>query len=115
VELAAALGAAQPGGLTLAGITAVFTIDYVAEMLGEDVEWLHELSQDMDPEDGCLWVYGVGEDGVVAFTNASGSTASAKTAWSPSPSSASSACRSSSPICAQRDAPHRPSSRQNNR
>jgi hypothetical protein len=68
VELAAALDAAQPGGLTLAGITAVFTIDHVAGMLGEDVEWLHELSQDMDPEDGCLWVYGVGEHGVVAFT-----------------------------------------------
>lgn len=68
MELAAALGAAQPSGLTLAGIAAVFTIDHVAEMLGEDVEWLHELAQDMDPEDGCLWVYGVGEDGVVAFT-----------------------------------------------
>jgi len=54
VELATALGASQPSRLTLAGITAVFTIDYVAEMLGEDVEWLHELSQDMDPEDGCL-------------------------------------------------------------
>lgn len=23
---------------------------------------------DMFPEDGCLWVYGVGEDGVPAFT-----------------------------------------------
>jgi hypothetical protein len=23
----------------------------------------------MDPEDGCLWVYGVGEDGVPAFTD----------------------------------------------
>jgi hypothetical protein len=68
MELATTRSAAQPGGLTLAGITAVFTIDYVAEKLGEDVEWLHELSMDMDPEDGCLWVYGVGEDGVVAFT-----------------------------------------------
>jgi hypothetical protein len=68
VELAATRAAAQPGGLTVAGITAVFTIDYVAEMLGEDVEWLHELSQELDPEDGCLWVYGVGEDGVIGFT-----------------------------------------------
>jgi hypothetical protein len=24
----------------------------------------------MFPEDGCLWVYGVGEDGVPAFTSA---------------------------------------------
>ena len=68
MELAATRAAAQPGGLTVAGITAVFTIDYVAEMLGEDVEWLHELSQELDPEDGCLWVYGVGEDGVIGFT-----------------------------------------------
>src|SRR5215831_15131037 len=31
-------------------------------------DWLHELSIDMFPEDGRLWVYGVGEDGVTAFT-----------------------------------------------
>jgi hypothetical protein len=53
----------------MAAITTVFTIGYVAEMLGEDVEWLHELSIDMFPEDGCLHVYGVGEDGVTAFTD----------------------------------------------
>lgn len=37
-------------------------------MLGEDEEWLWEISDAMDPDDGCLWVYGVGEDGVRAFT-----------------------------------------------
>jgi hypothetical protein len=37
-------------------------------MLGEDEEWLWQLSIDMDPNDGCLWVYGVDEDGVTAFT-----------------------------------------------
>jgi hypothetical protein len=52
----------------LAAISFVFTITYVAEMLGEDVDWLRDLSIDMDPEDGCLHVYGVGEDGVTAFT-----------------------------------------------
>ena len=50
-------------------ISAVFTITYVAEMLGVDEEWLHQLSIDMFPEDGCLRVYGVGEDGVTAFTD----------------------------------------------
>jgi hypothetical protein len=49
-------------------ISHVFTIKYVAEKLGEDQEWLWDLQIDMDPEDGCLWVYGVGEDGVPAFT-----------------------------------------------
>jgi hypothetical protein len=58
----------QSGGLTLGAIAAVFTINYVAEMLGEDEDWLYELSIDMFAEDGCLHVYGVGEDGVTAFT-----------------------------------------------
>src|SRR5437016_14074220 len=59
---------AQSGGLILAAIAAVFTIGYVANMLGEDEHWLHELSIDMFPEDGCLHVYGVGDNGVTAFT-----------------------------------------------
>jgi hypothetical protein len=33
----------------MAGISAVFTIARVAKMLGEDEEWLHELSITMDP------------------------------------------------------------------
>jgi hypothetical protein len=69
VELAAAANARPSGRLTLPAVSAVFTITYVAEMLGEDEDWLHELSIDMFPEDGCLRVYGVGEDGVAAFTD----------------------------------------------
>ena len=68
MELATARGAAKPGSLTMAAISAVFTIGYVANLLGEDEDWLFDLSNDMFPEDGCLWVYGVGEDGVPAFT-----------------------------------------------
>ena len=68
MELATAFGTAQSGGLIVAAIAAVFTIGYVANMLGEDEDWLHDLSIDMFPEDGCLHVYGVGEDGVTAFT-----------------------------------------------
>lgn len=52
----------------MAAISAVFTIGYVAKQLGEDEDWLHDLSINMFPEDGCLHVYGVGEDGVTAFT-----------------------------------------------
>ena len=69
MELETSASARQAGSLILAAITAVFTINYVANILGEDEEWLHELSTDMFPEDGCLHVYGVGEDGVTAFTN----------------------------------------------
>jgi hypothetical protein len=53
----------------VAAITRVYTIAYVAEMLGEDEDWLSDIAIDMDPEDGRLWVYGVGEDGVTAFTD----------------------------------------------
>jgi hypothetical protein len=68
VELAVARGTTQPSSLILAAIAAVFAIGYVADRLGEDEDWLHELSIDMFPEDGCLWVYGFGEDGVTAFS-----------------------------------------------
>ena len=69
MELAASASACQPGRLILAAITAVFTINHVAKLLGEDEDWLHDLSIGMFPEDGCLRVYGVGEDGITAFTN----------------------------------------------
>jgi hypothetical protein len=46
----------------------MFTINHVAALLGEDEESLFDLSINMFPEDGCLHVYGVGEDGVTAFT-----------------------------------------------
>ena len=52
----------------MAAISAIFTISHVAALLGEDEDWLHDLSIDMFPEDGCLHVYGVGDDGVTAFT-----------------------------------------------
>ena len=68
MELAVGLGPAQPGRLIMAAISAVFTIGYVANLLGEDENWIFDLSINMFPEDGCLWVHGVGEDGVPAFT-----------------------------------------------
>ena len=52
----------------MAAISTVFTVSHVANLLGEDEDWLQELSIDMFPEDGCLYVYGLGDDGVTAFT-----------------------------------------------
>ena len=52
----------------MAAISAVFTSGCVATVRGEDENRSFDLSIDMFPEDGCLWVYGVGEDGVPAFT-----------------------------------------------
>jgi len=68
VELAAEIGRAQPSRLIMAAISAVFTIGYLANLLGEDENWIFDLSISMCPEDGCLWVHGVGENGVPAFT-----------------------------------------------
>ena len=47
----------------------VTTINRVAQDLGEDEDWLSDVASEMDAEDGRLWVYGVGEDGVMAFTD----------------------------------------------
>jgi hypothetical protein len=49
-------------------VSHVFTLGHVAELLGEDEDWLFEVAEEMDTEDGQLWVVGVGEDGVMAFT-----------------------------------------------
>ena len=68
MELASRRRGQQPGGLTMAGISFVFTIARVAEMLGEDQEWLRKISISMDPEEGHLWVIGIGEDQCPAFT-----------------------------------------------
>jgi hypothetical protein len=67
VELAASSSARQSGGLISAAISAVLTISYVAKLLGEHEDWLHERQIDMFPEDGCLHVNGVGDDGVPVF------------------------------------------------
>jgi hypothetical protein len=58
VELAAHCGSSSSGGLSWAAISAVFTIGYVANLLGEDEIWLFDLARGMVPEDGCLWVDG---------------------------------------------------------
>jgi hypothetical protein len=46
----------------------VFTISRVAELLGEDEDWLWEIAMAMEPEDGCLTVYGTDDMSTTAFT-----------------------------------------------
>ena len=58
----------------MAGISNVFTISRVAEMLGEDEDLLHEISIEMDPEDGRLTVWGPGEETITAFTDSASIT-----------------------------------------
>jgi hypothetical protein len=47
-------------GVTLAPVNKVhhvYTIARVAEMLGEDEDWLWDVANEMDQEDGLVWVY----------------------------------------------------------
>ena len=50
-------------------VSSVRTINLVAKDLGEDIDWLYDVAAEMEPEDGVIWVYGIGEDGVLAFTD----------------------------------------------
>ena len=52
----------------MAGISYVFTISRVAEMLGEDEERLDEISIQLDPEDRRLRVIGLGNEATAAFS-----------------------------------------------
>ena len=52
----------------MAAISHVFTLARVAQMLGEDEEWLSDISIEMEPEDGIISVYGLGEEYTPAFT-----------------------------------------------
>ena len=49
-------------------VHSVKTIDRVAAELGETVDWIFDLAIDMETEDGVIWVYGPGDDSVIAFT-----------------------------------------------
>lgn len=52
----------------MAAIAHVFTISRLANMLGEDEDWLNEIAIELDPEDGRLTVLDLSEDGTTAFT-----------------------------------------------
>lgn len=59
------------GGLSMHvnKVSHVTTVDRVAERLGENVDFIHDVALEMDTEDGVFWVVGVGDDGVLAFTD----------------------------------------------
>jgi hypothetical protein len=50
-------------------VSSVKTLNLVAKELGEDENWLFDVAAEMEPEDGVIWVYGMGDDGVLAFTD----------------------------------------------
>jgi hypothetical protein len=72
VELDAARGGALHSGSVIMHVNkvhSVITIGRVAKDLGEDEDWLSDVAYGMDPEDGLIWVFGLGDDGMMAFTD----------------------------------------------
>ena len=50
-------------------VYAVTTLARVAQELGESEDLLHDLTDQMDTEDGVIWVYGSDEDPVLALSS----------------------------------------------
>lgn len=46
----------------------VFTIARAAEMLGETIGLLDEIAEQLEPEDGCLWIYDTDDRATLGFT-----------------------------------------------
>jgi hypothetical protein len=53
----------------MAAITRVFTIRRAAQILGRDEQLLWDLSDQLDPEDGMLWIYDIDSVETLAFTD----------------------------------------------
>jgi hypothetical protein len=53
----------------MAAISHVFTIRRAAQILGRDEDLLWDLSDQLEPEDGKLWVYDIDGAEILAFTN----------------------------------------------
>jgi hypothetical protein len=72
VELdALGVGTVRAGSLTMHTnkVHHVTTIARVAQDLGEDEDWLGDVANEMEIEDGLIWVNGIGDDSVMAFTD----------------------------------------------
>ena len=50
-------------------VSQVRTIDMVAKDIGETVDFILDVALEMEPEDGVIWVKGLGDEGVMAFTD----------------------------------------------
>lgn len=52
----------------MAAPSVVFTIARAAEMLGESIDLLDEIAEQLEPEDGCLWIYDTDDRATLGFT-----------------------------------------------
>lgn len=51
----------------MAAPSHAIAIRRAAEILGEDKELLWDVATDVEPEDGCLWIYGTDDQQTIAF------------------------------------------------
>jgi hypothetical protein len=45
------------------------TIELVGEMINEDPDLLRQISVEMEPEDGCVAIYGKNDENIIAFSD----------------------------------------------
>jgi hypothetical protein len=45
------------------------TIELVGEMINEDPDLLRQISVEMEPEDGCVTIYGKNDESIIAFSD----------------------------------------------
>jgi hypothetical protein len=50
-------------------VSHVRTIHLIARELGEDVDFLFDVALEMEPEDGVIWIQGLDDERVMAFTD----------------------------------------------
>jgi hypothetical protein len=72
MELECRKGADRTGGsvtMQRNKVHHIHTVERVARDLGVDAELIHDLTLGLEPEDGVIWVYGLDDDGGLAFTD----------------------------------------------
>jgi hypothetical protein len=52
----------------MAAIYHVFTLQRAAQILGRDEDLLWELADQLEPEDGVLWILDIDDKEILAFT-----------------------------------------------
>jgi hypothetical protein len=50
-------------------VSRIGTLDRIAKDLCEDVDFLFDIAIEMEPEYGLIWVLGLGDECVMAFTD----------------------------------------------
>ncbi|NDV89541.1 hypothetical protein GTW51_23195 [Aurantimonas aggregata] len=53
----------------MAAISHVFTLRRAAQILGRDESLLWDLSDQLEPEGGMLWIYDINDAEILAFTD----------------------------------------------